>query len=110
MRQTSEPGWQCWEGGERWAGGGVGAEEEDDNEEDNNAKSNGGKKPLSAKFRDWRAEMRELDRQHRGLRSHKTVRSLDWAAGGVKRAASKAKKRLSVQERAPQVVDSEMAG
>lgn len=89
-----------------------GRDSQDDDDEDTNPAANGdnNKKPLSAKFRDWRAEMRELDRQHRGLRSHKTVRSFDWAAGGVKRAASKAKKGLSVQERAPQVVDSEMTG
>lgn len=66
------------------------------------------KAPLSSRLREWRAEWRELDRQHRGLRAHKTVRSLDWAAGGVKRAGSKMKQGLSVQDRAAQPIDSEL--
>ncbi|CAO1629588.1 unnamed protein product [Jaminaea pallidilutea] len=72
------------------------------------AGGDGSREGLSEKFDKWRAETKELHRQHRGIKSHKAVRSADWILRGAKQGGERVKRGLKVQERGATNIESEL--
>ncbi|CAO1632276.1 unnamed protein product [Parajaminaea phylloscopi] len=84
-------------------------DDEADEEEGSHAKSGSRtRKQDESKWRQWRREARELHRQQRGIKSHKPVRSVEWLWDSAKAGSSQLKRKLTVQERSADQVDSEI--
>ncbi|CAO1623887.1 unnamed protein product [Sympodiomycopsis kandeliae] len=63
---------------------------------------------FAAKWNKWKAEQKEMRRQHRGVNSHKAVRTASWLVSSARSGGSKVKRGLTVQERSRQHIDSEL--
>lgn len=83
-------------------------EDRQDSEEDEGEQEKNSTGDNESKWQQWRRESRELHRQHRGLKSHKPVRSAEWVWKTAKERGAKVKRKLTVQERQAQQIDSEL--
>lgn len=79
------------------------SEDEDEGEGESDDNSS-----FADKWKKWRAEQKEMHRQHRGVQSHKAARTASWLVSSARTGGTKVKRRLTVQDRVRQQVDSEL--
>ncbi|PWN48480.1 hypothetical protein IE53DRAFT_407058 [Violaceomyces palustris] len=88
-----------------FSSGGEGDERENENENENEV---GMQRKVVEKLRRWREEKRELHRRHRGLKQYKAVRTATWISNSAKSKGSMAIKRISLQDKRTNDVETEL--